>query len=128
LYKIFTKLIGYRVLLSPNRGLRGLSLKGLLKLLGKANGEFEKQLLESLLRDEITHETSLQEEIRLHVENPQGLKYIVYGTLDALVSKLPWKELVEHQLAGKDKRAAILNSLNDIRRATLKYYLNVDRV
>jgi hypothetical protein len=84
--------------------------------------------LESFLRDEITHETSLQEEIRLHVENPQGLKYIVYGTLDALVSKLPWKELVEHQLAGKDKRAAILNSLNDIRRATLKYYLNVDRV
>ncbi|MFZ8791961.1 MAG: hypothetical protein ACO2OS_06835 [Thermosphaera aggregans] len=62
MYKIFTKLIGYRVLLSPNRGLRGLSLKGLLKLLGKANGEFEKQLLESLLRDEITHKTSLRAE------------------------------------------------------------------
>jgi hypothetical protein len=38
LYKIFTKLIGYRVLLSPDRGLRGLRYKGLLKLLGKATG------------------------------------------------------------------------------------------
>jgi len=62
LYKIFHRLKGYRVLLSPDRSLRGLRHKGLLKLLGKANGEFEKQLLESLLRDEITHKTSLRAE------------------------------------------------------------------
>ncbi|MFZ8791362.1 MAG: hypothetical protein ACO2OS_03655 [Thermosphaera aggregans] len=41
--------------------------------------------MESLLRDEITHKTSLQEEIRLHARDLQGLKDIVYGVIDALV-------------------------------------------
>jgi len=41
--------------------------------------------LESLLRDEITHETSLQEEIRLHARDLQGLKDTVYGVIDPLV-------------------------------------------
>jgi beta-phosphoglucomutase-like phosphatase (HAD superfamily) len=41
--------------------------------------------LESLLRDEISHELSLQEEIRLHARDLQGLKDIVYGVIDALV-------------------------------------------
>jgi hypothetical protein len=41
--------------------------------------------LESLLRDEITHEISLQEEIRLHAKDLQGLKDLVHGIIDALV-------------------------------------------
>ena len=41
--------------------------------------------MESLLRDEISHEISPQIEIRLHVKNLQGLKHIVYGVIDALV-------------------------------------------
>lgn len=41
--------------------------------------------MESLLRDEITHGISLQEEIRLHVEDPQGLKNLIHDITDVLV-------------------------------------------
>jgi hypothetical protein len=47
--------------------------------------ESEKQVLESLLRDEISHGISLQEEIHLHVENPQGLKNLIHDIIDVLV-------------------------------------------
>ncbi|MCC5990521.1 MAG: hypothetical protein LM558_03325 [Thermosphaera sp.] len=55
-YKIFHRLKGYRVLLSL---LEASAIKVYWKLLDMTADESEKQVLESLLRDEISHEICL---------------------------------------------------------------------
>lgn len=85
LYKILARTLGYKILLSLMEASEASAIKTYWMLLKESPSELEKQALENLLRDEISHEISLQESLSLYVKTLQGLKDIVYGMIDALI-------------------------------------------
>ncbi|MGB9827320.1 MAG: VIT1/CCC1 transporter family protein, partial [Thermosphaera sp.] len=84
-YKVLARILGYKILLSLMEASEASAIKTYWSLLKEASSEFEKQALEVLLKDEISHEVGLQESLNLYVKTLQGLKDIVYGMIDALI-------------------------------------------